>query len=82
MLATAFAPKSRGGAEEHEPILFTVRYGKGRVFFEALGHSAKQLQSVAFIATFQRADEWAASGKVTQKVPSDFPTADAPSVRN
>ncbi len=82
VLATAFAPKSRGGAEEHEPILFTVRYGKGRVFFEALGHSAKQLQSVAFIATFQRRDEWAASGKVTQKVPSDFPTADAPSVRN
>jgi len=81
VLATAFAPKTRGGSDEHEPILFTVQYGSGRVFFQAMGHSTKQLQSVAFIATFQRGAEWAASGKVTQKVPGDFPTADTPSVR-
>ena len=81
VLATAFAPKTRGGSDEHEPILFTVQYGSGRVFFQALGHSPKQLQSVAFITTFQRGAEWAASGKVTQKVPGDFPTADTPSVR-
>ncbi|HSP55797.1 MAG TPA: ThuA domain-containing protein, partial [Dehalococcoidia bacterium] len=37
--------------------------------------------SVAFIVTFQRGTEWAASGKVTQKVPDDFPTADKDSVR-
>jgi type 1 glutamine amidotransferase len=81
VLATAFAPKSKGGADEHEPILFTVKYGKGRVFFQALGHTAKELKSVAFIATFQRGAEWAATGEVTQKVPDDFPTADKPSMR-
>jgi type 1 glutamine amidotransferase len=81
VLATAFAPKDKGGSGEHEPVLFTVTYGKGRVFFQALGHTAQQLKSVAFIATFQRGAEWAASGKVTQKVPADFPTADKPSVR-
>lgn len=81
VLATAFAPKDKGGAEEHEPILFTVQYGKGRVVQNALGHTAKELKSVAFIATFQRCVEWAASGKVTQKVPEDFPTAEKASVR-
>lgn len=81
VLATAFAPKDKGGSDEHEPVLFTVEYGKGRVFQNALGHTDKELKSVAFIATFQRGAEWAATGKVTQKVPDDFPAADKASVR-
>jgi type 1 glutamine amidotransferase len=81
VLATAFAPKDKGGSDENEPVLLTVSYGKGRVFQNALGHTGKELKSVAFIATFQRGVEWAASGKVTQKVPADFPTADKASVR-
>jgi type 1 glutamine amidotransferase len=81
VLASAFAPKDKGGSDEHEPILFTVSYGEGRVFQNALGHTPEQLKSVAFIATFQRGAEWAATGKVTQKVPDDFPTADKASVR-
>lgn len=81
VLATAFAPKDKGGADEHEPVLFTVQYGKGRIFTNALGHTPKELASVAFIATFQRGAEWAATGKVTQKLPADFPTADKASAR-
>ena len=81
ILATAFAPKDLGGAGEHEPLLFTVKYGDGRVLQNALGHTPKQLASVAFIATFQRGVEWAATGKVTQRVPDDFPTAEKASVR-
>jgi len=81
VLATAFAPKDKGGAGEHEPLLFTVEYGKGRVFQNALGHTPKELASVAFIATFQRGVEWAASGKVTQDVPDDFPGPEEASVR-
>ena len=81
VLATAFAPKELGGAGEHEPLLFTVKYGDGRVFQNALGHTPVELASVAFIATFQRGVEWAATGEVTQKVPDDFPTADKASVR-
>jgi uncharacterized protein len=81
VLATAFAPKEKGGSGEHEPLLFTIQYGKGRVFQNALGHTGKELKSVAFIATFQRGVEWAATGKVTQKVPADFPTADKASIR-
>ncbi len=81
VLATAFAPKDKGGSDEHEPILMTITYGKGRVFHTALGHTPTQMASVAFIATYQRGAEWATTGKVTQKVPADFPTADKASVR-
>ena len=81
VLATAFAPKDKGGSDEHEPLLFTVAYGKGRVFQNALGHTAKELGSVAFIVPFQRGAEWAATGKVTQEIPDDFPGPDEPSMR-
>ena len=81
VLATAFAPAAKGGSDENEPILFTVEYGKGRVFQNALGHTGKELQSVAFIVTFLRGAEWAATGKVTQKVPDDFPGPDEPRTR-
>ena len=82
VLATAFAPKSLGGADEHEPILMTIRYGKGRVYQNALGHTPDQLKAVSFIVTFQRGAEWAATGKVTQKLPDDFPGPDKPSIRD
>jgi len=39
------------------------------------------LNCVGFIATYQRGTEWAATGKVTQKVPGDFPKADKTSTR-
>ncbi len=81
VLATAFAARDKGGSGEHEPLLTTVSYGKGRVFNTALGHGVEQLKSVAFITTYQRGAEWAATGKVTQKVPADFPTADKASTR-
>lgn len=81
VLASAFAPKEKGGSGEDEPLLFTITYGKGRIFQNALGHTPKELASVAFIVTFQRGAEWAATGKVTQKVPADFPTADKATTR-
>jgi hypothetical protein len=39
------------------------------------------MQSVDFIVTLQRGAEWAATGNVTQKVPSDFPSPDQVSIR-
>lgn len=81
LLATAYADPAKGGTGNHEPVLMTIDYGRGRVFHTVLGHIDKQLRSVAFIVTYQRGTEWAATGKVTQKVPKDFPGPDEPSVR-
>ncbi len=79
VLATAYAdPNLRGGTGEHEPVLFTINYDKGRVFHTTFGHAklppVPSMECVGFITTFQRGAEWAATGKVTQKVPEDFPT--------
>ncbi len=81
VLATAFSDKSTGGTGEHEPALLTISYGKGRVFHTILGHDVAAMHCVGFIATFQRGTEWAATGKVKQKLPADFPKADAISAR-
>jgi uncharacterized protein len=81
VLATAFSAKDTGGTGEHEPALMTIKYGKGRVFHTILGHDLVAMECAGFAATFQRGTEWAATGKVTQKIPADFPKADAISVR-
>src|SRR5262245_12193247 len=76
LIATAFADKSKSGSGEHEPMIWTVNYGEGRVFHTPMGHDAGAMQCVGFIATLQRGTEWAATGKVTIPLPENFPTAD------
>lgn len=65
----------------HEPMIFTVRYGKGRVFHTPMGHAEYSMECVGFITTLLRGTEWAATGEVTLPIPNDFPTADATSSR-
>ena len=75
MLATAFSEKKTGGTGEHEPMIWTVSYGKGRVFHTPMGHDLEAMRCVGFIATLQRGTEWAATGEVTIPIPPNFPTA-------
>jgi len=51
--------------ETAAPLLFASSSGKGRVFGDALGHDVGAMEEPAFITTFLRGAEWAASGKVT-----------------
>ncbi len=89
VLSTAYCdPKLEHGTGENEPVLFAVKYGNGRVFHDVLGHVGTKdedvppaFRCVGFITTFQRGAEWAATGKVTQPVPKDFPTAEKTSLR-
>ena len=81
VLATAYSDPGQKGTGAHEPMIFTVDYGKGRVFHTALGHMDYSMECVGFMVTFQRGAEWAATGKVTQKVPKDFPGANKLSAR-
>jgi type 1 glutamine amidotransferase len=57
-------------------MLMAIRYGQGRVFHTTLGHNEESMLDVGFVVTFDRGTEWAATGRVTQKVPENFPTAD------
>lgn len=65
--------------DRDEPLLWTVRYGKGRIFVDVLGHCGsdpKMIYSMTctgYQTTFLRGCEWAATGAVTQPLPVDFP---------
>jgi type 1 glutamine amidotransferase len=65
ILATAFDDPRFGGTGRDEPMLCTVDYGKGRVFYTALGHEVPAMSETGFKTTFLRGAEWAASGRVT-----------------
>ncbi|MEW6157735.1 MAG: ThuA domain-containing protein [Verrucomicrobiota bacterium] len=86
VLASALSTKETGGSGEHEPLLLAITFGRGRVFHTALGHNnGKDITSqrcAGFITTLLRGTEWAATGQVTQKVPSDFPSAEKVSIRD
>lgn len=51
-------------SKKTEPLVFTVEYGKGRVFHETLGHDAKAVNNPTVQKLIQRGCEWAATGKV------------------
>jgi uncharacterized protein len=81
VLATAHSDPANKGTGRDEPMLMVLSYGKGRIFHTTMGHDVPALSCVGFITTFQRGTEWAATGRVTQKVPVAFPTADTVSYR-
>ncbi|MBS1811679.1 MAG: ThuA domain-containing protein [Acidobacteria bacterium] len=81
VLGTSFADPSNRGTNRDEPLLMSLSYGKGKIFHTAMGHDIVALSCVGFVTTFQRGTEWAATGKVTQKVPANFPTANSVSYR-
>jgi type 1 glutamine amidotransferase len=81
VLASAMSDPATGGSGEDEPLLFALSYGKGRIFHTALGHALEAINDVGFATTLRRGVEWAATGKVTQKVPADFPTESKTSPR-
>ncbi|HVX66163.1 MAG TPA: ThuA domain-containing protein [Bryobacteraceae bacterium] len=60
------------GAGINQPMLWTTEYGRGHVFITALGHDVPAVQTPAFVTTFTRGAEWAATGTVTLPVPPEM----------
>lgn len=80
ILATAFSAKDKGGTGAHEPMIWAIPFGKGRVFTTVMGHvggdQTTAIRCVGFLTVMSRGSEWAATGKVSIPIPDDFPTAD------
>lgn len=76
ILATGKDMSGKAPTDRNEPMLMVIDYGKGRIFHTTLGHDDYSIESVGFIVSFLRGTEWAATGKVTQPIPADFPTAE------
>ncbi|MBM3784358.1 MAG: ThuA domain-containing protein [Acidobacteria bacterium] len=81
VIASAYSDPANRGTSRHEPVLMALSYGKGRIFHNVMGHDVAALSCVGFAVTLQRGTEWAATGKVTQKVPGNFPTENSVSYR-
>ena len=54
---TALSPVTK----KHEPMIWTVKYGNGRSFVTALGHSAEAMKSPLFKKTLIHGTKWAAN---------------------
>ena len=80
ILATAYSAKDKGGTSAHEPMVWWVPYGKGRVFTTVMGHGDYSMKCVGFQTIVGRGAEWAATGEVSLPVPRNFPTAEKTSV--
>ena len=74
VLATAFSDPATNGTGLHEPMLYAVQYGKGRVLVNVMGDNVNKMFCVGFRTVVARSCEWAATGKVTLPAPDNFPT--------
>ncbi|MFN0198580.1 MAG: ThuA domain-containing protein [Planctomycetaceae bacterium] len=76
ILATAFSDAGKGGTGAHEPMVWWIPFGKGKVFTTVMGHADYSMKCVGFQTILGRAGEWVATDKVTLPVPKNYPTAE------
>ncbi|WP_104383505.1 ThuA domain-containing protein [Sphingobacterium sp. HMA12] len=80
VLATTIDDTDARNDGREDPLMWTVNYGKGRVFVTVMGHVGNDpelryaMECTGFQVTLLRGCEWAATGQVTQPVPKDFPS--------
>jgi type 1 glutamine amidotransferase len=71
ILATAYSDPNKDpkNTDKHEPMVWIAKYGKGRIYHNALGHDVEAMQSDGFKTLMIRGVEWAATGKASTPVP-------------
>ena len=86
ILASAFSDPLQRGSGRHEPVLWEVTYGQGRVLVNTLGHAWKgdtdwdALRCVGFQTMLARSAEYLATGRVTLDAPKSFPSPERTSI--
>ena len=86
ILASAFSDEKQRGTGRHEPVLWEVAFGKGRVLVCTMGHAWlgdtewDGLHCVGFQTVVARGVEYVATGKVTLPLPAAIPTKEQASI--
>lgn len=77
ILLTAYSEPGQRGTGKHEPIVWWVPYGEGKVVTNLMGHVGDlvPMQCVGFQTLLVRACEWSATGVCSGGLPESFPTA-------
>jgi hypothetical protein len=72
----------RGGTGKHEPIVWWIPCGEGKVVTNLMGHMGNLpcIQCVGFKTVLRRSCEWVATGDCITAIPSNFPTAEQTSL--
>jgi type 1 glutamine amidotransferase len=65
VLCEAFSAKDKGGSGLVEPVVICTQFGKGRCFYNVLGHDTTVLKNDVWKTLMLRGTEWAATSKVT-----------------
>lgn len=86
ILATAYSAPEKKGTGAHEPMVWWIPYGKGKVVTNVLGHVGKgdtdkmpAMKCVGFLTLVARSCEWAVMGETQIPIPDNFPTKGASS---
>jgi uncharacterized protein len=67
VLATAFDAPGQRGSGTKEPMIVVTEYGKGRGFYNAMGHDPKPMADPQWQKLMLRGTEWAATGTVDSR---------------
>ncbi len=81
ILLSAFDDAKYQGTGKHEPVLWWVPYGKGKVVTNVMGHvgeSSGPLACVGFQTVFLRSIEWLVTGKCPRPSPTTSPPRTSP----
>jgi len=78
MLMTAYSDPKHGGSGQHEPVLWRVPHGKGKVVTNLMGHVWSEgqmdcLECVGFQTILTRSCEWLGTGNCRNPIPDNFP---------
>ena len=65
VLADGLSPADLGGTGRREPLVWTNRYGEGRVFYTVLGHDTLAWHEPGMANLLSKGAEWAATGDAT-----------------
>ncbi len=82
VLFSAYSDPKQGGTGKHEPIVWWVPHGNGKVLTNVMGHvgDIQCLQCVGFQTITRRACLWLSGRTIEPSLPANFPTAQATSI--